>query len=159
MRQFILFFIIIMMSLSLSSQSIYHKEWIDFNKNGYLLVSLISVDKGLYTKYALIKIPLNNPNSASRVDIKESEFAGFDGMVVTPKGNIIGVTNNQKTAGGNMLIELESKDNYKSAEVINYKNIKPSTTVAITPNGIYYVINQDFSDNNKKSRSIEQIKF
>jgi hypothetical protein len=58
-----------------------------------------------------------------------------------------------------MLIELNTKDNWKTAEVINSKSITPSTTVAITPENKNYIINQDFSDNNKKDWKIEKIEF
>ena len=133
---------------------------IDFHKDGYLLVSVIKVnEKGIYEKHGLIKIPLSNPKSSSIVNITNSGFAGFDGMVITPKGDIIGVTNNQKVGGGNMLIELSSKDNYKSAKVIHSKAITTSTTVAITPKNINYVINQNFANNFAKNWMIEQIKF
>ncbi len=133
---------------------------LDFHPDGYLLVSLLNVnDKGLYSDYGLIKIPVNAPETAEIVNIDGSEFTGFDGMVITSNGNIIGVTNNQKTPGGNKLIELSGKDNWKSAEVVNSKSITPSTTVAVSADNKYYVINQDFSDNNKKEWKIEEIKF
>lgn len=133
---------------------------LDVHYDGYLLVSLIKIDKkGIYSKHGLIKIPIGSPESSSIVDIKSPKFSGFDGMVITPKGNIIGVTNNNKVAGGNMLIELSSDDNWKSAKVINSKSITASTTVAITPKDKNYVINQDFSRNFAKTWTIEQIKF
>ena len=133
---------------------------IDFHKDGYLLTSIIKVnDKGIYESHGLVKIPLNNPNASTTVAIDDARFAGFDGMVVTPQGTVIGVTNNGKTAGGNTLIELSSKDNYKSAQVIHAKAITPSTTVALSPSNESYVINQDFSDNFKKTWTIEKIGF
>jgi len=80
-------------------------------------------------------------------------------MVINDKGNIIGVTNNGKTPGGNSLIELSGEKNWSTAKVINYKSITPSTTVAITPENKNYVINQDFTNNYAKTWRIEQIKF
>jgi sugar lactone lactonase YvrE len=131
---------------------------IDFHKDGYLLASIIKVnDKGIYEARRLVKIPIDNPNASTTVAIDDAKFAGFDGMVITPQGTVIGVTNNGKTGGGNRLIELISKDNYKSAQVIHSKEITPSTTVALTNSNEPYVINQDFSDNFKKTWTIEKI--
>ncbi len=135
---------------------------IDFHPDGYLLVSILIVNKkGLYANYGLVKVPVNSPASAKVVRISGSGFTGFDGMVVTSKGNVIGVTNNGKTPGGNTLLELSSKDNWKSAQVIHSKSITPSTTVAITPKGKSYVINQDFSPASGKNLQwkIEPINF
>jgi len=133
---------------------------LDFHPDGYLLVSVIKVnDKGVYEKHGLVKIPLENPKSATSVKISSPKFAGFDGMVINNKGAVIGVTNNGKTGGGNLLIELESNDNWKSAKVTHAKAITPSTTVALTEDNQNYVINQDFSDNFRKTWRIEEIKF
>lgn len=133
---------------------------LDFHKDGYLLVSLLKVnDKGLYSDYGLVKIPVDNPKSAKKVNISNSKFTGFDGMVINDKGNVVGVTNNGKTPGGNMLIELSGEKDWLAAEVINSKSITPSTTVAITPENKNYIINQDFSNNYAKTWTIEQIEF
>lgn len=133
---------------------------LDFHPDGYLLVSLVSVDeRGLYANYGLVKIPVNNPKEAKVVDITNSGFTGFDGMVLTEKGNVVGVTNNGKTPGGNTLLELESKNNWESAEVINSKSMTASTTVAVTQENSYYVINQDFTRNDAENWTIERIDF
>ncbi len=133
---------------------------LDFHPDGYLLVSLLNVNKkGLYSDYGLVKIPVNNPMETKVVTISDTKFTGFDGMIFNKKGNIVGVTNNGKTPGGNVLIELNSKNNWNTAQVINNKDIKPSTTVAIAPNSKYFVINQDFSNNMAKTWTIEQIEF
>ena len=132
---------------------------IDF-KDGSISVSLINVnEKGIYSDYALVKIPTNNPKAATIVKIKNKSFAGFDGMVVKQNGNIIGVTNDQKSAGGNTLIELSSKDEWRSATVIHKKEIAPSTTVAATENNESYVIHQDFSNDSAKRWKIEKVVF
>jgi hypothetical protein len=133
---------------------------LDFHSDGYLLVSILNVnDKGLYSDYGLVKIPMNNPKLATVINISDSKFTGFDGMVINAKGNVVGVTNNGKSPGGNMLIELLGKDDWKSAEVINAKAITTGTTVAITPDNKNYVINQDFSNNFAKTWTMERIKF
>jgi streptogramin lyase len=133
---------------------------LDFHPDGYLLVSLIKVnDKGIYNKHGLIKIPLNNPKSATVVKITSPQFFGFDGMVIDTKGNVTGITNNQTSAGGNMLIELTSTNAWKSAQVTQAKAIKSSTTLAQTPNNQNYVINQDFKDNFAKTWTIQNIAF
>ena len=133
---------------------------LDFHPDGYLLVSLLNVnEKGLYSDYALVKIPANNPNSAKIVDISDSNFTGFDGMLLNANGNIIGVTNNGTSPGGNTLIELSGKNNWKSADVVHSKAITASTTVAITANNKYYIINQDFTNNDAKNWTIERIGF
>lgn len=132
---------------------------LDF-KDGSLLVSLLSVnDKGLYENYGLVNIPVNDVKYAKVVNIKNDSYAGFDGMVINADGNIVGVTNDGKNPGGNTLLELASKDNWKSAEVVHTKAIKASTTIAVTPEGYNYVIHQDFTNNFAKSWTIEQIKF
>jgi len=133
---------------------------LDFHPDGYLLVSILNVnEKGLYTDFGLVKIPVNNPESAKLVTISDTKFTGFDGMVLTTKGNVIGVTNNGTSPGGNSLIELSSKNNWESAEVVNSKGITASTTVAVTPENKYYVINQDFLEESKETWTIEQIVF
>ena len=133
---------------------------LDFHPDGYLLVSILNInDKWLYTDYGLVKIPVNAPKSATLVKFSNSGYAGFDGMFINAKGNVVGVTNNGTSAGGNRLIELSGKNNWKSAKVINSKDITPSTTVAVTPDNKHYVINQDFSNELQKTWRIEQIKF
>ena len=133
---------------------------LDFHSDGYLLVSILNVnDKGLYADYGLVKIPVNDVKSAKIVDVTNSGFTGFDGMILNTKGNIVGVTNNGTSPGGNTLIELSSNDNWNSAKVIKSKSITASTTVAVTPNNKNYVINQDFTKPMKEDWTIEQIKF
>jgi len=133
---------------------------IDFNSDGYLLVSLLTVNgKGLYDNYGLVKIPVDDAKSASIVEFKNEGFTGLDGMVIESNGDVIGVTNNGTSPGGNTLIELSSNDNWKSAKVINSKSIPASTTVAITPSNKKYVINQDFTQPMKEDWTIEQIRF
>jgi len=133
---------------------------LDFHPDGYLLVSILNVnDKWLYADYGLVKIPVNDPKSAIIVDISNSGYTGFDGMVINAKGNVVGVTNNGISPGGNMLIELSGKNDWKSAKVINSKDITASTTVASTPDNKHYVINQDFTNDLQKAWTIEQIKF
>lgn len=135
---------------------------LDFHPDGHLLVSILTVNKkGLYANFGLVNIPVNDPKSAKLVRLSGPGYTGFDGMVVTPSGNVIGVTNNGKTPGGNTLLELSSKDGWKSAAVVHSKSIAPSTTVALTPKGKSYVIHQDFSPQSgkKKQWTIKQIKF
>jgi len=133
---------------------------IDFHPDGYLLVSLLTVnEKGLYANYGLVKIPVADANSAKVVEFKNEGFTGFDGMVLKSDGKVIGVTNNGTSAGGNTLVELSSNDNWKSASVINTKSIPASTTVAVTPSNNNYVINQDFTQPMKKDWTIQQVKF
>jgi sugar lactone lactonase YvrE len=132
---------------------------LDFHPDGYLLVSVLSVNnKGLYADYGLVKIPVNEPTAAKVVSISEG-FTGFDGMVLKENGNIIGVTNNGTSPGGNTLIELSSNDNWKSAKVINKKAIPASTTIAVTPDNKNFVINQDFTKPMKENWTIQQVKF
>lgn len=133
---------------------------LDFHKDGYLLISLLKVnDKGLYSNYGLVKIPVDDSKSAKKVTISDPKFTGFDGMVINDKGNVIGVTNNGKMPGGNSLIELSGEKDWSTAKVINSKSITPSTTVTITPEHKNYVINQDFTNNFSKTWRIERIEF
>lgn len=135
---------------------------LDFHPDGYLLVSILTVNKkGLYANFGLVKIPVNAPKSATLVRLLGSGFTGFDGMVVAPTGKVLGVTNNGKSPGGNTLVELSSKDGWQSATITHSKSISPSTTVALTPKGKSYVIHQDFSPQagKKKNWTIQQISF
>jgi sugar lactone lactonase YvrE len=133
---------------------------LDFHPDGYLLASLVSVNnKGLYADYGLVKIPVNAPKSAQVVNFSNSGFTGFDGMVLNAKGNVIGVTNNGTSPGGNTLIELTSTNNWESAEVISSKEIASSTTVAVTPENMHYVINQDFLNGAQQDWIIKRIEF
>jgi len=133
---------------------------LDYHPDGYLLVSILNVnDKFVYADYGLVKIPVNDPKSAKLVEISNSGYTGFDGMVINAKGNVVGVTNNGKSPGGNMFIELSGVNDWKSAKVVNSKVITASTTVAVTPDNMQYVINQDFSNDSAKTWTIERIKF
>ena len=133
---------------------------LDFHPDGYLLVSMLNVnDKGLYSEYALVKIPVDEPKSANIVEISNSIFTGFDGMVINSEGNVIGVTNNGVSPGGNMLIELSGNKGWDTAEVVKSKVITASTTVAVTPENKNYVINQDFLNPMAKNWTIERIQF
>jgi sugar lactone lactonase YvrE len=133
---------------------------LDFHPDGYLLVSILTVnDKGHYADYGLVKIPVDNPKSAKVVKITNTGFTGFDGMVLKADSKVVGVTNNGTAAGGNTFIELSSNDNWESAKVINTKSIKASTTVAVTPENDYYIINQDFTKPMKEDWTIQQVKF
>lgn len=133
---------------------------IDFHPDGYLLVSLVSVnDKGLYADYGLVKIPISDPKAAKVVNFSNDGFTGFDGMVITSNRNVIGVTNNGKTPGGNTLIELVGQNDWESAKVVNSKTITASTTVAIAAGSKNYVINQDFTNSTPENWTIERIKF
>ncbi|RLD36323.1 MAG: hypothetical protein DRI74_09290 [Bacteroidetes bacterium] len=133
---------------------------LDFHPDGYLLVSILNVnEKGLYADFGLVKIPINDPKSATIINISDKRFTGFDGMLINSKGNVVGVTNNGTSPGGNTLIELSSKDNWNSAGIVNSKSITASTTVAVTPNNENYVINQDFTKPMKEDWTIQQIKF
>lgn len=134
---------------------------LDFHPDGYLLVSLLNVDQatGLYIDYGLVKIPVNAPETATLVEFSNTGYTGFDGMVLTSERKIIGVSNNGTAPSGNVLLELESVDNWENANVINSKVINASTTVAITPENLNYVINQDFTDGAKETWTIERIEF
>jgi len=132
---------------------------LDF-KDDNLLVSLLNVnDKFVYANYGLLKIPVNNVAQAKMVTVENDGYTGFDGMAFNTQGNIVGITNNGKEAGGNVLMELSSKNNWNSAQIVHSKPIKASTTVAITPENQNYVIHQDFSDNGKTTWEIEKIRF
>lgn len=133
---------------------------LDFHIDGYLLISILSLgEKGLYTDYGLVKIPVKDSKLATVVSFSNKGFRGFDGMIFNDKGNVVGVTNNGTTPGGNKLIEIASKDNWETSEVINSKVISASTTVTITPNNTQFVVNQDFTNPMKENWTIEQIKF
>ncbi len=133
---------------------------IECHSDGYLIVSILNVDeKGLYSDYGLVKIPLENSNLAKLIDVSGEKFTGFDGMIIDVNGSIVGVTNDGENPGGNLLVELKGDDNWASAKVASSKNIVPSTTVAVTPENKYFIINQDFVDSQKDSWVIEQIKF
>lgn len=130
---------------------------LDFHKDGFLLVSVIKVDKGLYTHHGLVKIPVSDASKASNVTIASKQFFGFDGMVITGSGAVVGVSNNGTAPGGNTLLKLSSSDGWATAEVVAAKAITASTTVAMTPDDRYFVINQDFSNPMAKSWTIASV--
>ena len=133
---------------------------LDFHPDGYLLVSLIRVDKkGVYRDYGLVKVPLDDASKATQVKIEDSAFRGFDGMVITKDGDVIGVTNDAKGPGGNTLVELSTQDGWSSASVPHAKAITLSTTVAVTPDGHNFVIEQDFSNAMAKRWNIREVSF
>ncbi len=133
---------------------------IDLHPDGYLLVSIIKVNpQGIYEKSALLKIALHNPHEVHRVAIDDQRFAGFDGMVIDPKGNLIGISNDQKSGGGNLLLKLTSKDNWQTASITNAKDITPATTLALDKEQNPFVIQQDFSEPMKKRWTIQKILF
>lgn len=133
---------------------------LDFHKDGYLLASLVRVnDKGLYADYGLARIPVDNPESTRLVEFSGTGFTGFDGMVLTHEGKVVGVTNDGKTPGGNTLIELSTNNGWENATIEKTQSISASTTVAITPGGKNYVINQDFMDSFGTTWKIQRVLF
>lgn len=133
---------------------------IDFHKDGYLLVSLVRVnEKGLYDDFALARISVKNPESTRLVEFENNGFTGFDGMVLTHEGKVVGVTNDGKTPGGNTLVELSTNNGWENATIEHTQSITPSTTVATTPGGKNYVINQDFLDSFGTTWKIQRILF
>ena len=133
---------------------------LDFHPDGYLLVSLLNVnDQFLYDDYGLVKIPLDNPALAKGVTISSPAYTGFDGMLMNEDGNVIGVTNDGVSPGGNVLLELSGENDWDVASVINSKVITASTTVATTADSRYYVINQDFSNASQQNWVIEEVIF
>ncbi len=128
---------------------------LDVHPDGYLLVSLLN--DGTYSEHALVKVPLDDPGSASEVAVSGTEFSGFDGMVLTSEGTVIGVTNDGVAPGGNLLLELSSADDWATARIDHSTAITTSTTVAVTPESKNYVINQDFTDAMATTWIIERI--
>lgn len=128
----------------------------DFHPDGYLLVSLINDD---YSASGLLKVPVDAPADVVEVNVAGDEFAGFDGMVINEVGNVVGVTNDGGNPGGNVLMELTSADDWSTATIVNTTAITTSTTVAITPEGHYFVINQDFQNNAAEEWTIQKIEF
>lgn len=128
---------------------------LDAHPNGYLLVSVLNDPS--YSEYALVKVPFDAPESAAEVQIASADFHGFDGMVLTSTGAVVGVTNDGASPGGNVLLELESNDGWVSANVTARVAIPASTTVARTEYDDYFVINQDFSDGTATSWTIQHI--
>jgi len=121
---------------------------IDFHPDGYLLVSNLFANQ-------LIKIPVDNADGISVVEINDDLFAAFDGMVYKANGNIVGVTSLET------LIELSSNDDWRSAIVENSKALSsPGTTVAVTPEGYNYALLTDVvSQEVFNNWVIERIKF
>jgi hypothetical protein len=131
---------------------------LDYHPDGYLLVSLLNVNpKGLYSNYGLIKIPLQDPSNTTVVDLKGTQFSGFDGMVLTPNGTILGISNDQKSAGGNLLLELSSNDQWQSATQIATTPISPSTTLALSPTLEKFILHQDFSNSTATTWRVEKM--
>lgn len=128
---------------------------LDYHPDGYLLVSVLN--DGTYSKHALVKVPVASPEDAVNVEVSDERFSGFDGMVIIDADTVVGVTNDGENPGGNVFIELQGNADWTSATVSGAKAIAASTTVAVTPEGAHYVINQDFTDGMATSWTIEQI--
>lgn len=124
-------------------------------ENNTLLVSDVVPRDG---KWQLVKIPLDNPKAATRVNMDNSIYRGFDGMLVNNDGTIIGVTHN-KDKSSSILLKLESSDNWNSAKVVAKKASKTRlTTVARVTDGNYYALQQNFKNPKKANWVLENIK-
>lgn len=131
-----------------NSLSLVGPNGIDFHPDGYLIVSNLFANQ-------LIKIPVDNADEISVVDISDALFAGLDGMVYKADGNIVGVTSFET------LIELSSTDDWQSAIVENSKALSsPGTTVAVTPEGYNYALLTDVANQEVFANwVIEQVEF
>jgi len=108
-------------------------------------------------KWELVKISLDNPKEVSRVVLKDDIYRGFDGMLVNSDGTIVGVTHN-KEKSASFLIKLESKDDWKSAEVLSTKASNTRlTTVARVKDGDYYGLQQNFKNPKQVKWVLENI--
>lgn len=123
--------------------------------NKFILVSDVVPRDG---KWELVKIPLDNPKATSRVIVKDDIYRAFDGMLVNSDGTVVGVTHNkEKTAS--FLIKLESKDNWKIAEVVSKKASDTRfTTVARVKDGEYYGLQQNFKEPKRANWVLEYVK-
>lgn len=128
---------------------------IEFHPDGYLLTS--QLDYPAFAQFALVKIPISNPNAASTVSVNTNLFKGFDGMVLNKANNVVGMTNNGTSQ--NTVIELKSTDSWQSCSLVTSTQVKSSTTIAYLPNDIYYTINNDFQNSSATNWVIERIKF
>lgn len=107
---------------------------LDFHPSGYLLVSNLLANQ-------LLKIPVDEPENLTIVEINDELFAGMDGVVYKADGNIIGITSFET------LVELSSTDNWATATVENSKALSsPGTTVAVTPEGNNYALLTDVAN-------------
>lgn len=123
--------------------------------NDILLVSDVVPRDG---KWQLVKIPLDNPKNASRVNVNDDIYRGFDGMLVNNDGTVVGVTHN-KDKSASILIKLESKDKWNSTQVLAKKASKTRlTTVARVTDGNYFALQQNFKNPKKANWILENIK-
>ena len=108
-------------------------------------------------KWQLVKIPLNNPEAASRVIMNDDIYRAFDGMLVNSDGTIVGVTHN-KEKSASILLKLESNDNWESAKVVANKASQTRlTTVARVEDGNYFALQQNFKNPKKAKWVLENI--
>ncbi|WP_282124392.1 SMP-30/gluconolactonase/LRE family protein [Algibacter mikhailovii] len=135
----------------LKNEKLIKPNGIVYNTKDFLVVSLTNDDS------KLVKIPLDNPDSWEEVQIEGFDFVGFDGMLYNEKGNIVAISKAPEEGQG-FAVELSSKDNWSTAELVMKKIIRRSTTVAQVGPNEYYAVNQDWKDRNGENWVLEYIK-
>ena len=100
---------------------------IEFHPDGFLLVAVPG-----YLK--VYKVPLDDPDSFSLVETDQN--VGFDGLVLHPNGNLIGVSILGR------VLALHSDDEWATATVIDDQEARAATTVALRGDQVYAIIAQ-----------------
>jgi len=107
-----------------------------FHPDGYLIV----VKKG---EGILFKIPLNNPNDFSEIKLSR-KFIGGDGLILANKKELILIANRASGEVTETVFSLSSKDNWKTAIVINeYKIGTVYPTTGVVRKGNIYVLHSN----------------
>ncbi|TXG34683.1 hypothetical protein [Seonamhaeicola maritimus] len=119
---------------------------------GYLIVAYYTNSEAY-----LVKIPIDNPSDSQIIEIKNFEFRGLDGMLLTERGSLIGVTKNFEDPKKGFVLEFSSDDDWKTASLIDSIDINRSTTIAQVNPGEYYVMNQDWKTPNAENWTLERV--
>lgn len=123
-----------------------------FSDKGYLIVAYYA-----NTDASLVKIPIDDPLSAHVVEIRNYEFRGLDGMLLTETGSLIGVAKNFEDPKKGFVLEFSSEDDWKTTSLVNAIDIKRSTTIAQVSSDEYYVMNQDWKTPKAENWTLERV--
>lgn len=129
-----------------------HPNGIVYHPDGYLIVAYYTKDEA-----HLVKIPTKTPHEAESIPIEGLNFRGFDGMILNDKGHLVGVAKNFDRLDEGFVFELQSKDHWKTATVINKAPVKRSTTIALINSNEYYVLNQNWKNRDAKNWVLEKV--
>ncbi len=118
---------------------------IDYNPNGYL-VAVRGTD--------LIKIPLDNPQSFSVVEV-DGDVSGGDGIIFSDAKTLVAAVGNPKH-----VVQLTSEDDFATATITgDYHPASGSVTTIAIRDGVPYTTDAQFSQSDAPSYFIQKVTF